>query len=77
MYLAIRRASGTATSTDDAEDGDQHEPGDDRQMLEEDIELPDSLNPVERPELMRHHGRERPRLAVRGITASMSASYQC
>ena len=52
MYLVMRRASGTATSTDDAEYGDEHKPGDDPQMLEEDIELPDALDPVERPELL-------------------------
>src|SRR5712691_9717062 len=53
------RASATAANTDDAEDGDEHEPGDDRHMLEERIELPDALDSVERPEPMRHHGRER------------------
>ena len=46
MYLAMRRASATATSTSDAEDGDEHEPGDDRQMLEGRIELSDAFHPV-------------------------------
>jgi hypothetical protein len=51
--------SATVAKTDGADHGDEHEPGDDRQMLEEHIQLADALDPVERPELMSQHDCER------------------
>src|SRR4051794_20963298 len=60
---SCRGISRPVAKTNDADHRDDHEAGDDRQMLEERIELAGALKPVERPELMRHHGRERRKYA--------------
>ena len=45
----VRGVPATVAKTNDADHGNEHEPGDDRQMLKERIELAHALNPVERP----------------------------
>ena len=54
-----RGVPASVVKTNETDHGDEHEPGDDRQMLEERIELAEALDPVERPELMGQHGCER------------------